>query len=54
MVYLSDEPFVGSGDIQSLADLGNSFEHDTAGRTAENAVRRIVPGENGNIGGGNR
>jgi hypothetical protein len=21
-----DEPFVGSGDIQSLADLGNSFE----------------------------
>jgi len=22
----SDEPFVGSGDIQSLADLGNSFE----------------------------
>ncbi len=22
----ADEPFVGSGDIQSLADLGNSFE----------------------------
>jgi hypothetical protein len=21
-----DEPFVGSGDIQSLADLGNSYE----------------------------
>ena len=23
---LPDEPFVGSGDIQSLADLGNSYE----------------------------
>jgi hypothetical protein len=22
----ADEPFVGSGNIQSLADLGNSFE----------------------------
>ena len=22
----ADEPFVGSGDIQSLADLGNSYE----------------------------
>jgi hypothetical protein len=22
----ADEPFAGSGDIQSLADLGNSFE----------------------------
>jgi hypothetical protein len=23
---VADEPLVGSGDIQSLADLGNSFE----------------------------
>jgi hypothetical protein len=41
----ADEPFVGSGDIQSLADLGNSFEVVQAMRIApitKEAILQLV------------
>lgn len=46
-----DEPFVGSGDIQSLADLGNGFEvvrtmqiaPVTKGAVIQLAVMTLVP-----------
>ena len=41
----ADEPFVGSGDIQSLADLGNSYEVVRTMRIApitKEAVLRVV------------
>ena len=38
----AEEPFVGSGDIQSLADLGNSFEVVRTMRVAPVAMQDIV------------
>ena len=41
----ADEPFVGTGDIQSLADLGNSYEVVRTMRVApitKEAVLRVV------------
>ena len=35
----ADEPFAGSGDIQSLADLGNSFEVVRTMRIAPNILQ---------------
>jgi len=38
----ADEPFVGSGDIQSLADLGNSFEVVKGMRLVPFTLQNIV------------
>ena len=38
----ADEPLVGSGDIQSLADLANSFEVVRTMRIAPNYKRRFA------------
>ncbi|MBP1688957.1 MAG: hypothetical protein H6Q33_5100 [Deltaproteobacteria bacterium] len=39
----ADEPFVGSGDIQSLADLGNSYEVVRTMRVAPVTKETILP-----------